>query len=94
MKPRLERRAGLVEDCSGCRMNVVAALIAGVRRAAHRAVVLCYTLAQLAKDAIRVQIIPKPFEARRVIREHLLEVLERKPLHLRLLFFHKPILSQ
>jgi len=93
MEPSLERRAGLVEDRSGGRVDVMAALIARVRPAAHRAVMLGHALAKLAKDAIWVQIISEPFEARSVVREHIFEVFVRKPLHLRLLRFHVGMLS-
>jgi hypothetical protein len=70
-------------------MHMMAALIARIRRAANRAVVLRHALAQLAKDAIGIQEIPKPFKARGVIWEHSLEVSVGKPLHPWLLLFHE-----
>lgn len=88
VEPRPERRTGLVEDCSGGGVNVMAALIARIRRTASHAMMFCHTLAQFAKDAFWVQEISEPFEARSVIREHPLEVFKGKPLHPWLLLFH------
>jgi len=90
MEPSLKRSAGLVEDRPSGRMNVMAALIAGVRWTAHGAMMFGHALAQLAVDTFRVQEVPKPFEAGSVIGEHLLKIFVGKPLHLRLLWlFHE-----
>ena len=95
VEPCLKRSARFMEDRPGSRVNVMAALIARVRRTASYPVMLGNALAQLAKDTIRVQVAPEPFEAGNVIREHPLEIFEGKPLHLRsLLLFQDPMLSE
>jgi len=79
-----------VEDRSGGRVNVMSAVIAGVGWTAYDAVMLRYSLAQLAVDPFRVKEIPEPFQTCGIIRKHLLEVLECKAFHLRSFigFFH------
>ena len=62
----------------------MAAMIARVRRAALDAVMLCDRLAGITVDAIRVQVIAKPFKTRRVIRVLFLEVFQCEGQHLRL----------
>ena len=72
----------------------MAAVIARVRRTAHRAVMLGHALAQFAKHAFWVQEVAKPFKTRCVIWKHLLEVFVGKPLHLWLLLFHVGMLPE
>jgi hypothetical protein len=62
----------------------MAAMIARVGRTALNTVMLCDSFARLAIDAIRVQIIAKPFKAGRVIWVLFLEVFQREGEHLRL----------
>ena len=73
-----------MEDRASGRVNVMAAMIARVRRAAHNAMVLGDRFALLAIDAIRVEAIAEPLKAGRVIRELFLEVFQRVRQHVRL----------
>src|SRR5579872_803987 len=84
MEPRLKRSRGLVEDRSSGRVNVMAAMIARIRGAARYAMVLRDILAELAVDAIRVQVATKPFQTGRIVWKHLLKVFECEAAHLRL----------
>jgi len=54
-------------------VNVVAAMVAGVRWPAGYAVVLGHALALLAKDFVRVKVLAKPFKAGGIIRISLSE---------------------
>ena len=49
-----------MEDRASGRMNVMAAMIARIRRAAHNAMMLGHRLALLAVDAFWIQAIAKP----------------------------------
>src|SRR5208282_2029659 len=84
IEPSSERSRGLMEDRASGRVNVMAAMIARVRRSAHNAMMLGHGLALLAIDAIRVEAIAKPFKAGCVIRVLALEVFQRIRLHVRL----------
>jgi hypothetical protein len=44
-------------------------MVAAVRTATHNAMMLCDTRALLAKDAIRVQVVAKPFKTGGIVRE-------------------------
>jgi sorbitol-specific phosphotransferase system component IIC len=75
VKPSRQRSAGLVKDRAGRWMKVMAAMVAGVRPASRRLMVLSNALAHFAKDTVRVQAIAEPLEAGPVVRKHLLKVL-------------------
>lgn len=83
MEPSGQRSRGLVKDRVSCRVNVMAAMIAGIRRAAHYAVMLCDRVARFAKDAVRVQVVLEPFKTGGVVWELLLEVFHREREHIR-----------
>jgi hypothetical protein len=59
-----------VEDRAGGRVNVMAAMVAAVRTAAHDAMMLCDPRALPAKDAIRVLVVAKPFKAGGIVRKY------------------------
>jgi hypothetical protein len=61
---------------------MVAAIIAGVRRAFRVPVMLRYLAAGLAVDALRIEILAKPFQASRVIWKHAVEVVNGELLRL------------
>jgi hypothetical protein len=84
VEPSGEWSRRLVEDRASGRVNVVAAMIARVRRTAHDAMVLGHGFALLAIDAFWVEAIAKPFKAGRVIRVLALEVFQRVRQHFRL----------
>src|ERR1017187_2090076 len=65
----MERRAALVEHGASGGVNVVAARLAGVRRAALDAVVRRDLLAVLAIDTVGVALVLQPRQARIVIGE-------------------------
>jgi hypothetical protein len=94
VKPSLQGSAGLVEDCSSSRVDVMTAVVAGIGRATRYPVVLGNALARFAVDSFRVEKIPKPFKACCVIWEHSLEVFECKPLHLWFVGFHEYRLAE
>jgi hypothetical protein len=73
-----------VEDCVSGWVNVMAAMIARVRRATFDAMVLCDRLASIAKDAVWVQAVLEPFQTGSIIRELLLEVFQCVREHVRL----------
>lgn len=83
IEPSGERSGRLVKDRVRSRVNVMAAMIAGIRRAAHDAMVLGHGLALLTIDAIRVKAIAKPFKAGCIIRELALEVFQCVRQHFR-----------
>lgn len=84
IEPSRKWRGRLVEDRVSGRVNVMAAMIARVGRAAPNAVMLRDRVARFAKDAIRVQVVLEPFKAGRVIWKLLLEVFQREWQHVRL----------
>jgi hypothetical protein len=84
VEPSRERSGRLVEDRASGRVNVMAAMIARVRRTAHNAMVLGQRFALSAIDAFRIQAITKPIKAGRVIRELFLEVSQCVRQHVRL----------
>ena len=63
MEPRLKRRRRLVKDRSGSWMDMMTAVIAGVRRATGNAVMHRDLLAEFAVNAIRVKVLAEPFQA-------------------------------
>src|SRR5208337_210210 len=73
VEPSRKRRGRLVEDRVSGRMNMIAAMLAAVRRATGNAVVLRDLLAVLAKYAVRIETVLEPFETGRVIGELCLE---------------------
>jgi hypothetical protein len=73
-----------VKDCVGSRVNVMAAVVARIRRATDNAVMLRDRVARFAKDALWVQVIFQPFKAGRIVWELFLEVLYREWEHFRL----------
>ena len=83
VKPSLKRRAGLVINRVGGRVNVMPAILARVRVARSYLVMLSYLVARLAKDAIGVEVISQPIKASIIVRELFLEILERVAGHLR-----------
>jgi hypothetical protein len=60
-------------------MDVVPAPIAGVRRTARYTVMFCDPIADLAFDAIGVQILAQPLQAGGIVGKLLFEVLDRIP---------------
>lgn len=83
IKPSRERSGRLVKDRVGSRVNVMAAMIARVRRSAHNTMVLGHRFARFAIDTVWVEAITKPFKAGRVIRELALEIFQRVREHFR-----------
>jgi hypothetical protein len=81
IEPSCEGCGRLVEDRPGSRMNMMAAMVARIRRATSYAMMLCHALAGVAKDAIRIEIVAKPFEAGRIIWKLRLESLQRVAFH-------------
>ena len=84
MEPQPERGRRLVEDCSSRGVLMMAAIVARVRWTASIAVMLGYLVADLAMNALRIQVFPKPIEASRIVREHRIEVHDSELLLLRL----------
>jgi hypothetical protein len=72
-----------VEDRVSGWVDVMAAMIARVRRTAYNAVMLSDRVARLAKDAVWVQIILEPLKAGRIVWELLLKVFQREREHFR-----------
>ena len=87
VKPRTQRRAGLVVDRVRGRVNMVAAMLARVRLARSHPVMLCHLAARVAEDAVGVQIILEPLKAGIIRWELALEILERVASHFRALNF-------
>ena len=63
-----------MEDRVRSRVNVIAAMVARVGRAALDAVMLCDLFAVLAVDAIGIQTIFQPFKTGRIVRKLAVEV--------------------
>jgi len=84
IEPSRERSGRFVEDSSSSRVNVMAAMVARVRRSAHDTMVLGQGFALRAIDALRVEAIAKPLKAGRIIWELLLEVFQCVRQHVRL----------
>lgn len=84
IKPSREWSRRFVKDRVGGRVNVMAAVIAGVRRARLHAMVFRDRLARIAKDAVWVQAVLEPFQTGGIVRELLLEVFQRVRQHVRL----------
>jgi hypothetical protein len=82
IEPSGERRGRLVEDSASSRVNMMAALVARVRRATLHAMMLGGRFALLAVDSLWVKVLAQPLKAGHIIGEHFLEVLECKRLHL------------
>src|SRR6266436_5487125 len=96
VEPRFQRRAGLVIDRVGGRVNVVAAILARIGAARSNLVMLCDLAARFAKDAVRVEVVSQPIKASIIIRELFLEILERVSRHFRAFdfrFCHAQILT-
>jgi hypothetical protein len=73
-----------MEDCVRRRVNVVATVIARIRRTTHDAMVLGILLALVAKhSAVRVEVPKQPFQTGHVIRKLAVEVLFRVGRHFR-----------
>ncbi len=83
MEPNRKRGGRFVKDRVGSRVNVMAAVIARIRRATDYAVMLRNRVARLAKDAVWVEIVFQPLKAGCVIGELLLEVFHREREHFR-----------
>src|SRR5207245_2108796 len=83
IEPSRKRSGRLVEDRASGWVNVMAAMIAGVRRAAHYAMVLGHRFALDAVDAVRVEGIAKPLKAYGIGRELFVEVFLGVAEHLR-----------
>ncbi len=83
IEPSGERSGRLVKDRLSGRVNMMAAMIARVRRTALDAVMLSNRVARLAKDAVWVQVVAQPFQTRRIIWELFLEVFQRVRQHVR-----------
>lgn len=84
IEPSRERGRGLVKDRVGGGVNVMAAMVARVRRATLDAMMFGGRFARLAKDAIRIKAILQPFQTGGIIRELFLEVFQRVRKHVRL----------
>jgi hypothetical protein len=81
IEPRGKRRWGFVKDRVSGRMNVIPAVLAAIGRAAHHAIMLCDLLTVLTKDAIWIQTVLEPFEARGIVGELFLKGFQRESLH-------------
>ena len=97
VKPSPQRSAGLVKDRAGRRMKVMAAMVAGIRPASRRPMMLRNALAHFAKDSIGMQAVAEPLEAGPVVRKHLLkvlglEVLEYETIHVKGYCVPKPVI--
>ena len=97
MKPSLKRRARLVVDSVGGRVNVMPAVLARVGFTRSYFVMLRNLVARLAKDTVRVQVIFQPFKASIIGWKLRLEILERVAGHFRafdLRFCHARIVPE
>lgn len=56
-----------MENCPGSRVNVVTAVIAGIRRAARYPVVLGSSITLVAVDAFRIQKLPQPLKTSGIV---------------------------
>src|SRR5258708_7636168 len=63
VKPRFQRRAGLVIDGVGGWVDVVAAKLARIRFSGSDLVMLRNALARFAENAVRVEVVFQPFKA-------------------------------
>src|ERR1019366_6796404 len=82
IEPRCQRSWRLVKDRIRCRVNVITAMLAAVRRAALDAVVLRNLLAVLAINAIGIEVVLEPFQTGGIIRELAAKGFNRVTLHL------------
>jgi hypothetical protein len=69
-----------VKDGSGSRVNVVAAVVARIRAAVGDLVMLASRFADLAVNAVRIQVFPEPIKTGIVIGKHPVEILEGETL--------------
>lgn len=65
-----------MENRPGSRVNVMPAVIAGVRRTAGYAVMLCESITLVAVDAIWIQELPQPLKAGGIVGELGFEVAD------------------
>jgi hypothetical protein len=70
-----------MEDGSRSGVNVMPAIVTGIRRAAFHAMVLRNLFAVLAKDSFRVQVVPEPFQTGSIVGKLALEVFQRERRH-------------
>lgn len=100
VEPELQGRGRFMEDRSSRRVFVMAAIIARVRWTASIAMMPRHLVANLAMNALRVQIPPQPIEASGIVGEHGVEVHDGELLLFglnvvpKLLVAHIPILPQ
>lgn len=85
MEPDGQRRTRLVKDRVRCGVNMVPAMVAGIRGTTGNAVMFGHLFAGLAENTVRVEEIAEPFEASCVVRKLALHFLERERQHFRLL---------
>ena len=70
-------RFAIPAERSGCRMFVMAAVIAGVRRSSSVAVMLRYALAKFAFNPLWVEVVAKPIKAGRIVGKLTAEIVNR-----------------
>jgi hypothetical protein len=73
-----------VKDRVGGWVNVMAAMVARIRRAALDAMMFGHRFARLAVDAIGIQAVLEPFQTGGIVRELFLKVFQRVRQHVRL----------
>src|SRR5207244_10570235 len=78
IEPEAKRSRGFVVNGIGSRVGVMTAEIATVGRPACYPMMLRYTVALFAKDAIGIEMSLEPFKASRIGREHAVKIADGK----------------